>query len=72
MEIEQRLKDIAEKAKERKLTAIQEAKNKRQSDWIAIQQKTPEIANFMKSYHSVFGKPRFVKIYINNELFLEV
>ena len=37
-----------------------------------IQQKTPEIANFMKSYHGVFCKPRFVKIYINNELFLEV
>jgi hypothetical protein len=72
MEIEQRLKDIAEKAKQRNLTALQASKNKRQSDWLAIQQKTPEIANFMKSYHSVFGKPRFVKIYINNELFLEV
>ena len=72
MEIEQRLKDIAEKAKERNLTAIQAEKNKRQSDWLTIQQKTPEIANFMKSYHSAFGKPRFVKIYINNELFLEV
>jgi len=70
--IESRIQNLSEVAKKQRLTAIHEAKTKRQSDWMSIQQKTPEIANFMKSYHGVFGKPRFVKIYINNELFLEV
>jgi len=64
--------DIIKRVKESEKNALQATKNKRQSDWLAIQQKTPEIANFMKSYHSVFGKPGSVKIYINNELFLEV
>ena len=72
MNIDERLEYLSKQAEKQKLNAIQETKIKRQSDWLAIQQKTPEIANFMKSYHSVFGKPRFVKIYINNELFLEV
>jgi|CXWL01.1.fsa_nt_gi hypothetical protein len=70
--IDDRIKLLSEKAKIQKLTAIQATKNKRQSDWLDIQQKTPEIANFMKAYHGVFGKPRFVRIYLNEELFIEV
>ena len=71
-DLQERIEKLSEAQKIQKLTAIQATKNKRQYDWLAIQEKTPEVANFMKAYHGVFGKPRFFRIYINDELFIEV
>ena len=72
MEIENRLEKLSEQAKEQRLRLVQDAKTKKQSKWLDIQEKTPETANFLKLFSESFGKPIRLRIMIDNELFLEI
>jgi hypothetical protein len=72
MEIENRLEKLSEQAKERNLNSIHEAKTKKQAQWLAIQEKTPETAEFLKLFSASFGKPVRLRIVVNNEIILEI
>jgi hypothetical protein len=72
MEIEIRLEKLSEQAKERNLNAIHAQKTKKQSQWLAIQEKTPETAEFLKLFSASFGKPARLRIVVNKEIILEI
>jgi len=65
------LENLSKVAEIRKITALHEEKIKRQSQWKDVQEKTPEIANFMLLVAKHFGKPEKVKVWYQNILILE-
>ena len=69
---EQRIQKLSEQAKERKETAIHEAKIKKMVQWLAIQDKTPETAEFLKMFSASFGKPSRLKIMVDNVVLIDL
>jgi hypothetical protein len=72
MNIEERFKELSEQAKERNLTHIHEAKTKKQAKWLAIQEKTPETAEFLKLFSESFGKPAKLKIIVDSNVIIDI
>ncbi len=64
--------DILKRVQEGEKKALHEAKTKKQAQWLAIQEKTPETAEFLKLFSASFGKPARLKIVVDNEIILEI